>query len=59
MPKITFKDKQGSIIETVDVPADTSVMEVLQDFILANNTFLASKFICGGSDPFVELVMYT
>ena len=58
MPKITFKDKQGSIIETVDVPADTSVMEVLQDFILANNTFLASKLFVVAV-PFVELVMYT
>ena len=48
MPKITFKDKQGSIIETIDVPADTSVMEVPQDFILANNTLPNGIDVCGG-----------
>ena len=56
--KITFKDKQGSIIETVDVITDTSVMGY-KDFILANNTYPGIEVVCGGSDPFVELVMYT
>ena len=58
MPKITFKDKQGSIIETVDVPADTSVMEAAR--------FHSSKQYIPGIEssfvvavPFVELVMYT
>ena len=48
MPKITFKDKQGSIIETVDVPADTSVMEAAR-FRSSKQYIPGIEAVCGGS----------
>ena len=47
MPKVTFKDKNNNLIETVEVPEDTSVMEAAR-FHSKNDHIPGIEAICGG-----------